>query len=110
MKAFQLVRVSPGQTEITSVTGVVAEAAVFSDGLAVLHWLTNPACTEIYPAPDGEGAMRAVRESSGRSQFRETGKITFGRPGENVSCSVSYSIHDMRMMTPGGADRGDLPS
>jgi hypothetical protein len=109
MKAFQLVRVSPGQTEITSVTGVVAEAAVFSDGLAVLHWLTNPACTEIYPAPDGEGAMRAVRESSGRSQFRETGKITFGRPGENVSGTPVLALPEL-MMTPGGADRGDLPS
>jgi hypothetical protein len=98
MKTFQLVRVIPGQTETTQVTGIVAEAAVFSDGLAVLHWLTDPAGTEVYPAPDGEALMRQVRESSGRSQFRETGKIfrAAGAPLTGI------------MLTPGGADRGDL--
>jgi hypothetical protein len=78
MKTFQLFRMAPGPDEITARTGIVAEAAVFSDGLAVLHWLTDPAGTEIYPAPDGEDDMRAVRESSGRSQFHETGR--FARP------------------------------
>lgn len=46
--------------------GVVAEAVVFTDGTAVLHWLTEPRATEAYPS---EEAMRQVREASGRSVF-----------------------------------------
>jgi len=72
MKTFQLIRDTPGNTEATAVTGIVAEATVFSGGLAVLHWLTSPDGTEVYPAPSGEEAMREVRESSGRSRFAET--------------------------------------
>lgn len=65
-KLLLLVRNQPGPTETMKVTGVVAEAVVFSDGLAVLHWLTEPRGTEFYP---DETAMRAIREVSGRSRF-----------------------------------------
>lgn len=51
----------PGQA-----AGVVAEAVLFTDGAAVLHWLTEPHVTEVYPSED---AMRQVREASGRSVF-----------------------------------------
>lgn len=47
-------------------TGAVAEAVVFADGTAVLHWMTSPAATESYPS---EAAMRQVREKSGRCFF-----------------------------------------
>jgi hypothetical protein len=72
MKTLHLIRDVPGPTVHAAwLTGIVAEAVVFSDGLAVLHWLTDPAGTEIYPSED---AMREVREASGRSRFIETGK------------------------------------
>lgn len=65
---LRLVRLSPGPSEMTAPTGVVADAIVFSDGLAILHWRTDPHGTEIY---ESEDAMRRVRESSGRSHFEE---------------------------------------
>lgn len=63
---MKLVRKSPGETNVSQATGVVAEAVVFSDGLSVLHWLTDPAGTEMYAQ---EEMMRRVRELSGRSEF-----------------------------------------
>ena len=63
-----LSRTEAGPTEMTRQTGVVAEAVVFSDGQAILHWLTYPRGTEVYPS---EAEMRAVREGSGRSRFCE---------------------------------------
>ncbi len=50
--------------------GVVAEAVVFSTGLAVLQWLTEPQAVETYPS---EAAMRGQREQSGRSVFEPGG-------------------------------------
>jgi hypothetical protein len=78
MRTFQLIRDTPGTTPAAEVTGVVAEAVIFSDGQAVLHWLTYPAGTEVYPAPGGEALMREVREASGRSRFAETGRWPHG--------------------------------
>jgi hypothetical protein len=72
MKTLRLVRDVPGPAEQTRETGGVAEAVVYSDGRAVLHWLTEPRGTEFY---DSEADMRAVREASGRSRFTETGKL-----------------------------------
>lgn len=65
-RLLYLSRLVPGPTPATRVTGVVAEAVVFSDGPAVLHWLTEPRGTEMYPS---EADMREIRESSGRSVF-----------------------------------------
>jgi hypothetical protein len=70
-RVLRLVRTEPGQGAAQP-TGTVAEAAVFSDGTAVLHWLTDPGGTEFYAS---EQAMRGVRESSGRSRFTEPGII-----------------------------------
>lgn len=65
-RILQLVRTEPGPSEETRPTGVVAEAAVFSSGTAVLHWLTRPGATEVYAS---EADMRRIREFSGRSRF-----------------------------------------
>lgn len=65
-----LIRTEPGPSEETRPTGVVAEAIVFSDGPAVLHWLTDPHGTEFY---ESEADMRRIREHSGRSRFYEAG-------------------------------------
>jgi hypothetical protein len=46
--------------------GYVADAIVFSDGMSILRWRTEPRGVEIYPT---EQAMRDVRERSGRSHF-----------------------------------------
>jgi len=78
MKTLRLVRDVPGPTEQTRETGGVAEAVIFSDGRAVLHWLTEPRATEFY---ESEDAMREVREASGRSRFIETGKLTLPQAG-----------------------------
>jgi hypothetical protein len=78
MKTLRLVRDVPGPTEQTRETGGVAEAVVYSDGRAVLHWLTEPRGTELY---DSEADMRAVREASGRSRFTETGKLNLPLAG-----------------------------
>jgi hypothetical protein len=67
---LELVREHPGPSEETKYTGIVAEAVVFSDGTAVLHWLTNPGATEIYAS---EKDMRKIREFSGRSRFCDPG-------------------------------------
>ena len=67
-RLLSLVRMEPGPSEETRPTGIVAEATVFSDGTAVLHWLTEPRGTEFYP---DETAMRKIREASGRSRFYE---------------------------------------
>jgi hypothetical protein len=61
-----LERTEPGPSDETRTTGAVAEAIVFSDGTAVLHWLTNPGATEVYRS---EKDMRKIREFSGRSRF-----------------------------------------
>jgi DNA-binding transcriptional ArsR family regulator len=65
MRTLHLIR-----TEAEQSPGRVAEAVVFSDGKAVLHWLTDPGSIEFYASED---EMRAVRERSGRSRFAETG-------------------------------------
>ena len=78
MKTLRLVRDVPGPTEQTRETGGVAEAVVFSDGRAVLHWLTDPRGTEFY---ESEADMREVREASGRSRFTETGKLMLPQAG-----------------------------
>lgn len=67
-RVFWLIRDEPGPTPETAMVGTVADAVVFEDGVAVLHWRTAPAGTEIYPS---EEAMRTVRERSGRSRFSE---------------------------------------
>jgi hypothetical protein len=67
-RTLYLVRTAPGPSDETHRTGIVAEAAVFSDGTAVLHWLTNPGATEIYASAKD---MRKIREFSGRSRFYE---------------------------------------
>lgn len=67
VRILQLLREQPGPG-IAGATGIVAEAVVYSDGVAVLHWLTAPGGTEFYPS---EADMRLVRESSGRSRFTE---------------------------------------
>lgn len=67
-RILHLIRTTLGLSGQLVSRDVVAEAAVFSDGPAVLHWLTDPAGTEFYPS---EAAMRHVRESSGRSRFEE---------------------------------------
>jgi hypothetical protein len=69
MKTLTLQRFKSGPTEVTLPLGDVAEAVVFTDGLAVLRWLTEPYGIEIYPT---ETDMRMVRERSGRSQFIES--------------------------------------
>lgn len=74
---YHLVRQAPGPTAQTAVTGVVAEAVVFGDGIAVLHWLTEPRGTEFYPS---EAAMRQIREGSGRSRFVQVVSETRARP------------------------------
>jgi hypothetical protein len=66
VRVLYLVRTAPGPSEVTSRTGIVAEAAVFSDGAAVLHWLTTPGATEVYGSV---GDMRKIREFTGRSKF-----------------------------------------
>jgi hypothetical protein len=133
MRTFQLIRETPGPSAAMQVTEIVAEAVVYSDGLAVLHWLTDPAGTEVYPAPDGEILMRQVRERSGRSQFRETGRLDLrAAPGylaqgaasgqfrapevhhgpqeSKANRDYAFNPHPGRAITtPGGADRGDLP-
>jgi hypothetical protein len=79
IRVLELIRSIPGSDEITRRTGVVAEAVVFSDGTAVLHWTAEPYGTEMYPSED---RMREVRERSGRSQFREvTGTLEAGWHG-----------------------------
>lgn len=45
-KILRLLRSKPADGQAS---GVVAEAAVFTDGTAVLHWLTEPRATEVYP-------------------------------------------------------------
>jgi len=67
-RILSLVREVPGPSEVTRPTGIVAEACVFSDGSAVLRWLTNPGATEWYAS---EEDMRKIREFSGRSRFCE---------------------------------------
>jgi hypothetical protein len=67
-RVLKLFRDVAGPTEVTRTRGIVAEAIVFSDGQAVLHWLGYPRGTEVYPS---EAEMRAVREASGRSRFTE---------------------------------------
>jgi hypothetical protein len=67
-KILLLARTQPGPSDETKLTGIVAEAAVFSDGSAVLHWLTKPGATEVYAS---EKDMRKIREFSGRSRFFE---------------------------------------
>lgn len=67
MKVLRLVRDTPGPAPYDA-TGTVADAAVFPDGLAILHWRTAPAGTEVYQS---EADMRLVRERSGRSHFEE---------------------------------------
>jgi hypothetical protein len=119
VKTFWLERVFPGQTEMTMVTGTVAEATVFSDGLAVLHWLTDPAGTEVYPAPDGEILMRQVRESSGRSRFTETGRFpqraaaSWSHAGEQEAGGLGLSeqgaqgrVPERRKEADAGQDQG----
>jgi hypothetical protein len=71
-RVLSLVRTEPGPSEITSTTGVVAEACVFSDGTAVLRWLTSPGSTECYAS---EKDLRKIREFSGRSRFCEGEKV-----------------------------------
>lgn len=50
MKRFQLVR----DVDVTGVsgTGLVAEGIVFTDGTAVLRWLTDNSSTAIYTSID----------------------------------------------------------
>lgn len=72
-RILTLVREQPGPSEVTRTTGVVAEACVFSDGSAVLRWLTNPGSTESYAS---EKDMRKIREFSGRSRFCEERAVT----------------------------------
>jgi hypothetical protein len=67
-RLLHLIRTEPGPG-VAEPTGTVAEAVVFSDGTAVLHWLTDPCGTEFYASED---AMRGVRERSGRSAFAES--------------------------------------
>ena len=67
-RLLTLTRCGPGPTEVTQRVGVVADAVIFPDGSAVLHWRTVPSGTEFYPT---EKAMRLIRESSGRSYFTE---------------------------------------
>lgn len=67
-RVWYLSRLKPGTTEATRVTGIVAVALVCPDGVSILHWLTEPRGTEIYPSED---AMRQIREASGRSVFTE---------------------------------------
>jgi len=69
-RVLKLFRDMPGPDELTAKRGIVAEAVVFSDGKAVLHWLTGIDVTETYPSEDD---MRLVRERSGRSRFIEAG-------------------------------------
>jgi hypothetical protein len=68
IRILVLTRITPGPSPETQVTGDVAEAVVFSDGPAVLHWLTEPRGTEFYPS---EQDMRKIREFSGRPEFRK---------------------------------------
>jgi hypothetical protein len=73
MRTFMLIRVIPGPTPFTQATGIVADAVVFPDGLAVLHWRgqgKGRMRAEIY---ESEEDMRDVRERSGRSHFEEDG-------------------------------------
>lgn len=68
LRIFSLIRTAPSPSDETSRTGIVAEAIVFSDGTAVLRWLTAPGATEFYAS---EKDMRKIREFSGRSHFTE---------------------------------------
>lgn len=68
LRIFNLIRTAPGPSEQTARTGIVAEAIVFSDGTAVLRWLSTPGATEFYAS---EKDMRKIREFSGRSHFTE---------------------------------------
>lgn len=61
MKTLILVRHTPGPAPQTEVTGAVAEAVVFGDGTAVLHWLIEPCGTEFYSS---EAALCEIREGS----------------------------------------------
>lgn len=67
---LHLVRTTPRGHEVGRYEAgtVVAEAAVYSGGTAILQWLTDPQAIEIYPSED---AMRHTRESSGRAEFRD---------------------------------------
>lgn len=49
------------------ITGIVADAAIFPNGRAVLQWRLGDNNLEIYSS---EQAMRDIREHSGYSQFR----------------------------------------
>lgn len=65
---FKLIR----DVDITgrSGTGIVAEGVVFSDGLAVLHWLREPYALGVYESLD---ALISVHGHEGRTriEFRE---------------------------------------
>lgn len=75
-RLFRLIRSTPGSAPAAQVTGIVAEAAVFSDGLSILHWLTPPQGTEIYsteqqisgvtivPAPSDDAALPLADDDS----------------------------------------------
>ena len=66
MKLLFLYRMTPGPTDQTSSTGIVADAAIFPNGRCVLVWRTDSNGMEIY---DSEQAMRTIHERSGRSVF-----------------------------------------
>lgn len=90
-----LIRETPGPSEVTKDTGIVAEAVVFSDGSAVLHWLTSPWATEVYAS---EADMRKIREFSGRSHFTEDAGAAVRMPDDRAY-RLTVTIHTQLMNT-----------
>jgi hypothetical protein len=113
-----LTRMVPGPG-LAHATGQVAEATVYDDGTAVLHWLTDPHATEVYPS---EAGMRQVREISGRSWFSDADEAAEIRAGaarphletRNSDRSEDVQARLLRELWPGAvsdaAERRDFTS
>jgi hypothetical protein len=96
-RCLTLIRTEPGPSDETKPTGIVAEAAVYSDGTAVLHWLTSPGATEVYAS---EEDMRAIREFSGRSRFYEDSGAA-SRSTDDADCRITVTVDPAGASAPG---------
>ena len=65
MQRFQLVRHE--DVSGSSGTGIVAEGLIFSDGAAVMRWLTRPCSTAFYACLDD---ITRIHGHEGRSKVR----------------------------------------
>ena len=67
MKLFDLIR-ADDETGVSG-TGIVAEGVQFSDGTAVLRWLSATPSTVAYEGPDGMHGVAVVHGHTGKTRI-----------------------------------------